>query len=345
MSSNPVRKLHSDLVALKKAKAVEARAVSTQKADSAAEKAALAQVKAQEKALIDAFVAAPTTDPAALQKLLGQLVTLGGQEVSTKDRFDAKLAQDGKAIAADKKTVAQDRKQALKDLVPAEYKLSLRDTNSARAQLGLKPLKAPLRESFKPGSWKPGPGSLQGADTSAWQSDAEFNASIRGAKWSVIKATEGTNWNDPTFKARWNKLGQLVKSGQMKLRMAYLFLHPGNAVTQAKHFLDQVGVHGKLPAGTRLALDWEGAAFSDPAGLGQAARYIHQVTGVWPVVYVQGSKVSAARAAAPNCPIWEAAYGSGVNRSVPFFQYSDGPGYDHDVFNGNLAALEKFAGY
>jgi len=47
----------------------------------------------------------------------------------------------------------------------------------------------------------------------------------------------------------------------------------------------------------------------------------------------------------PGAPIWEAAYGSGINRDVAFFQYSDGPNYDHDVFNGNLAALERFAGW
>jgi hypothetical protein len=30
---------------------------------------------------------------------------------------------------------------------------------------------------------------------------------------------------------------------------------------------------------------------------------------------------------------------------MPFVQYSDGPGYDHDVFNGTKAALRKFAGF
>lgn len=30
---------------------------------------------------------------------------------------------------------------------------------------------------------------------------------------------------------------------------------------------------------------------------------------------------------------------------VPFVQDSDGPGCDPDVFNGDLAALERFAGW
>ena len=193
--------------------------------------------------------------------------------------------------------------------------------------------------------WKKGPGTLGGADTSAWQSDAQFKKSIAGTKWSAIKATEGTNWTDPTFKARWNMLGERIKQGKMKLRVAYAFLHPGDGVGQAKHFLSTLGIHGKLQPGTRLCLDWEAAALNSPGTLKAAADYIHQVTGTWPMVYVQGSKLSVAQATVPHAPMWEAAYGSPINRNVPFFQYSDGPNFDHDVFNGNEKALEKFAGW
>ena len=145
----------------------------------------------------------------------------------------------------------------------------------------------------------------------------------------------------------------------MKLRVAYHFLRPGNGVAQAKHFLRVVGVHGKLPAGTRLCLDWEASALSDPGALKSAANYMHKVTGVWPMVYVQGSEMGRARSLVPHAPIWEAAWsapdgrngGAGNdNRNVPFFQYAgDVPGvggaHDFDVFNGNLKALERFAGY
>lgn len=195
--------------------------------------------------------------------------------------------------------------------------------------------------------WRPGAGSLHGADTSNWQSTSAFDQSIAGTKWSAVKATQGTGYTDPTFSARWNALGQKVKDGQMKLRMAYCFLDAGNGVAQAKHFLSVVGVHGKLPAGTRLALDWEGAALGSPQTLKDAADYIHKVTGLWPVIYVQGSQMGTAQREVPHAPIWEAAWGGSVNRNVPFFQYSDGgsSGIDQDVFNGNLRALDKFAGW
>ncbi|HEY9723837.1 MAG TPA: peptidoglycan-binding protein [Oscillatoriaceae cyanobacterium] len=194
-------------------------------------------------------------------------------------------------------------------------------------------------------SWTPGAGQLQGADTSSWQSQGSFEQSIAGDQWTAIKASEGTTFTDPTFQARWNELGQKIQSGQMKLRMAYLFLTPGDGAAEAQHFLDVVGVHGPLPAGTRLALDWEASALNSPSTLQQAANYIHQVTGIWPVIYVQGSKMAEAQSLVPQAPIWEAAWGPSPNPNVPFVQYNDGPGFDHDVFNGDPAALAKFAGF
>jgi GH25 family lysozyme M1 (1,4-beta-N-acetylmuramidase) len=187
---------------------------------------------------------------------------------------------------------------------------------------------------------------LQGADTSHWQSDAEFAASIKNAKWTAIKATQGTSFVDKSFNQRWNMLGQKVQSGDMKLRIAYLFLDPGNGTGQAKHFLDTLGIHGKLQPGTRLALDWEAAALNSPSTLRDAANYIHKVTGLWPLIYVQASKLSVAKATVPEAPIWEAAWNHGkIKTDVPFFQYSNGPGHDHDVFNGDENALKRFAGW
>ena len=190
-----------------------------------------------------------------------------------------------------------------------------------------------------------GAGQLKGSDTSHYQSGGTFEQSIKGAQWAAIKATEGTNYTDPSFKARWAELGKKIDQGTMKLRVAYLFLTKGNGVGQAKHFLSTLGIHGPLKPGTRLALDWEASALSSPNTLRDACNYVHQVTGIWPLVYTSGSQVSRAKAAAPNAPIWKAAWSSHIAKDAPFVQYSDGPGYDHDVFNGSLADLERFAGF
>ncbi|HEY9721966.1 MAG TPA: GH25 family lysozyme [Oscillatoriaceae cyanobacterium] len=193
--------------------------------------------------------------------------------------------------------------------------------------------------------WSPSSGQLHGADTSNWQSQSTFEQSIAGTQWSCIKASEGTGYTDPTFASRWNELGTKIQNGQMSLRIAYCFLDSGNGKAQAQHFLNTLGIKGKLPAGTRLMLDWEASALNSPQTLTDAANYIHQVTGLWPLIYTSGSQVSRAKAAVPQAPIWEAAWGPSPSTNYPFVQYSDGPGYDHDVFNGSLSALRKFAGF
>ena len=193
--------------------------------------------------------------------------------------------------------------------------------------------------------WKKGPGQLSGADTSHWQSNATFEQSIRGKQFSAIKATEGTTYTDPSFRSRWNEMGKKIQAGKMSLRIGYHFLTPGNGAGQAKHFLNTLGVHGKLQPGTRLALDWEASALSSPKTLHDAANYIHKVTGLWPLVYCSASRVAQARAAVPQAPMWEAKWSGAAPKNVPFVQTASGPGFDHDIFNGTKAALRKFAGF
>jgi len=355
MSTNKaVRTLHTDLSRLKTAESKTAKAQTAEKTASTNEQKALAAIQAQEAQLVDSFVSSPPTTTAQRTQVLNQLFNLGQSAVKTKDTDDAKIAADKKTITADKKSESKDKKTALKDLKPAEYHLSLKDTNAARKQLGLKALTKPVRQSFKPGSFHKGPGTEYGSDTSDYQSNAQFQAAIKGKPFAAIKATDGETANQSSFKSRWNELGKLVDSGKMKLRVAYCYLEGGDSgVAEAKKFLDTVGVHGKLKPGTRLALDWEGSALSHPSELRDAANYIHKVTGVWPIVYCSAGNASAAHAAVPNAPQWLAAVAdssgdalpvSERNRNVPFFQYSWKP-WDEDQFNGNMKALEKFAGY
>jgi hypothetical protein len=147
MSTNAaVRRLHTDLTKMHSAAAAEKKATASVKTDGAAEKKAMGQIKSQEQSILDSF-ANPTTPPTAQDQMaaLQKMFSLGQKEVQTQDKFDNKLAGDKKSITKDKALEKKDKKQALKDLKPAEYHLSLKDTNSARKQLGLKPLDKPLR--------------------------------------------------------------------------------------------------------------------------------------------------------------------------------------------------------
>jgi GH25 family lysozyme M1 (1,4-beta-N-acetylmuramidase) len=168
---------------------------------------------------------------------------------------------------------------------------------------------------------------------------------VTKSKFGAIKATEDTGFVDPEFKSRWQTMGKLIDQGKLKLRMAYAFLQPGNGVAQAKHLLETCGIKGKLKPGTRLVLDWEAAALGSPSTLKDAANYLHKVTGVWPVIYCSASQVARAQAAVPKGFIWSAKWDGAVPRNVPFVQIGDGPGYDHNVFNGTVKALERFAGW
>jgi lysozyme len=196
------------------------------------------------------------------------------------------------------------------------------------------------------------------------EAEAQFRKDIAGQKFTFVKATQGTKYVNPFFKTQWAILGQQIAEGKTDLRVAYGFLNSGDAASgkaQAEAFLKEVGVSGKLPAGTRLALDWEGSALGTPEVLKAAADYIHQVTGTWPIVYTSSSNEGVAREMVPNAPRWEANYGQsdlGLNNEggkiLPssgdtFDQYSDGKAYgrsyDLNVFKGSEAALRKFAGF
>jgi peptidoglycan hydrolase-like protein with peptidoglycan-binding domain len=187
----------------------------------------------------------------------------------------------------------------------------------------------------------------KGYDTSMWQSQAEFNGALnkKGTRFMGVKATDGTSWVDPTFKQRWAEMGKKLQPGKFDARIAYHFLEPGNGTAQANHFLNTVGVHGKLKPGTKLALDWEGAALGSTGVLRDAAKRIHQVTGEWPLIYTSASEVGRAKAAVPHAPIWDAHYPPDAADYKNLFVQKSGSGVDADVFTGNQLALEKWAGW
>jgi hypothetical protein len=228
-----VRKLNTDLAQLK---SLQAR-----------EKKALAAIKTEEKKIVDQLLANPTVD--AFMGSVGKLFSLGKKDATTRDHFDT--------------AIARERKEGRALLPQAQPALSFKELNKDRVALGLKPLAKPPEAPYGQ-PWKPGPGQLVGSDTSHYQSDATFHAAIKNSQFAAIKATQGTSYTDPAFKKRWAELGHKIDQGKMSLRVAYCFLDKGNGEAQAKHFLNELGIHGKLKDGTRLALDWEASALSSP---------------------------------------------------------------------------------
>lgn len=187
----------------------------------------------------------------------------------------------------------------------------------------------------------------RGYDTSHYQSEATFDRLMRDPKtrFMAIKATQGTGYVDPTFKHRWREMERKLEPGKFDLRMAYHFLDVGVGRAQADHFLRTVGVRGKLPPGTRLALDWEASALSSPRTLRDAARRIHEVTGQWPLIYTSASRAAQAHSIVPKSPIWDAHWSpQRSDYKYPFVQVAGSP-VDKDVFTGSELALRRWAGW
>gem|GEM_PF-3251583 len=196
---DPVKRLNQDLSKLHKANAAEKKAQGHVKKaqtalthDGAAEKTALGKIADQRQALTDQITQSeqPTTPGGDATppptSLLQRMVALGRKAVQTKDSFTHKLAADKKAITADKKSLTHDKKavsaahkQGIKDLKPAEYHLSLKQTNKDRKALGLKALKHAVRPEIK---------NVVGGKVGSWIAQAQKVLEAHGMPLSKMNA-------------------------------------------------------------------------------------------------------------------------------------------------------------
>jgi lysozyme len=190
----------------------------------------------------------------------------------------------------------------------------------------------------------------QGIDVSSFQGAFDWQAVKGTIAFAFAKATEGSTITDPQFARNWQQMKAIGL-----VRGAYHFGHPKNgAAADAGAFLSAVRAQGLEP-GDLLALDLE---TTDGLGPAQVAEYgrnwcskVADATGRKPIVY---TFIDFARAG--NCvglggyPLWIADPSSPASHpTVPlpwttwhFHQYATTL-VDRDVFNGDTAALKKFA--
>jgi lysozyme len=204
-------------------------------------------------------------------------------------------------------------------------------------------------------------GWLKGIDVSHWQGTINWN-SVRnaGTVFCVCKASEGTDYRDPTFLTNWNGM----KAAGI-IRGAYHMGRPAvDPVAQADYFINYVRpIKGDL----QLMLDFErndGKTKAQVWAWCQAfVNRIKMKTGRPPLIYT-GFYFWKDSAGSPTnnlgCPLWLAAYTSSATPYIPpawstwtFWQYSSTgniPGIsgnvDRDYFNGSLTQLKAltFAG-
>jgi GH25 family lysozyme M1 (1,4-beta-N-acetylmuramidase) len=194
-----------------------------------------------------------------------------------------------------------------------------------------------------------------GIDLSSFQPSFDWAAEKGRISFAFIKATEGMTIRDPEFAANW----QAAKAMGI-VRGAYHFAHPKNgAANDSRAFLATVRAHG-LQAGDLLALDLEASDGLSPQRVAEYARNwcadVHQATGHTPIVYTfldfahQGNCAGLG-----HYPLWIAEPSAPAGRPVvpqpwstwKFHQYGTtrvGTNtVDVNVFNGDTAALKKFA--
>lgn len=213
----------------------------------------------------------------------------------------------------------------------------------------------------------------RGIDVSSYQTKlTDFAAAKRaGIEFAFIRNTDGINTPDAQFARNWALARGNVLRGQ------YIYLrYNWSGKTQAEFMLSRADKndYGELP----MVVDVEQYAPS-PAGYAavvrEAVQTLEAATKKKPIIYTgryQWAEVAPYCAWAKDYPLWIAAYPYGYS-TVPslttlqagnldpanvapfgrwkFWQYSsigfvDGIGYpvDLDVFDGDLLALQEFAG-
>ncbi len=199
-------------------------------------------------------------------------------------------------------------------------------------------------------------GTLPGVDVSTYQGSIDWSAVAgAGIRWAYAKATESTDWQDPTFHGNWSGM-----QAHGIARGAYHFFHPGvSGKAQADYYLAFVGsLSGSLPP----MLDWE---VTDNVSGGTAAAnaraFIAEIaakTGRQTVIYTSPGLWDGFGAGdfgsdplwvadwtyctSGCCPIMPSGWGGWV-----YWQWSDKgtiagipATVDLDVFNGDLASLQ-----
>lgn len=198
---------------------------------------------------------------------------------------------------------------------------------------------------------------LKGIDISKWQG-ANFNLNVAG-DFAIIKATEGVGYVDPLC----DKFYQQAKAKGL-LKGVYHFARPdlGNSgAAEAEFFVKNIkGYIGDAI----LVLDYEVAPYSDDWAYAFAKR-VHDLTGVWPMLYASASKINSIKWAktAKNCGLWIAGYPNKYNvknppmpsvKDMPYatgvwpfwaiWQYTSSAGtLDRNIANMDKASWLKYA--
>ena len=162
---------------------------------------------------------------------------------------------------------------------------------------------------------------MNGFDISSYQ--AELNAGIVPSDFVIIKATEGTNYINPTWE---EQAGQVIQTN--KLLGFYHFASVGNPIAEADFFISVVKDYiGKAV----LVLDFEAGASNAWGNVG-ARQFLNRVkekTGVYPMIYMSAEVTRQFNwsTISNTNPLWVAQYASMNPTGYQSEPWTDGKGY------------------
>ncbi|WMX69993.1 GH25 family lysozyme [Lactococcus cremoris] len=158
-------------------------------------------------------------------------------------------------------------------------------------------------------------------DISGYQ--AELNAGIVPSDFVIIKATEGTNYINPTWE---EQAGQVIQTN--KLLGFYHFASVGNPIAEADFFISVVKDYiGKAV----LVLDFEAGAINAWGNVG-ARQFLNRVkekTGINPMIYMSAEVTRQFNWSiiSNTNPLWVAQYASMNPTGYQSEPWTDGKGY------------------
>lgn len=162
---------------------------------------------------------------------------------------------------------------------------------------------------------------MNGIDISGYQ--AELNAGIVPSDFVIIKATEGTNYINPTWE---EQAGQVIQTN--KLLGFYHFASVGNPIAEADFFISVVKDYiGKAV----LVLDFEAGAINAWGNVG-ARQFLNRVkekTGINPMIYMSAEVTRQFNWSiiSNTNPLWVAQYASMNPTGYQSEPWTDGKGY------------------
>lgn len=143
----------------------------------------------------------------------------------------------------------------------------------------------------------------------------------RDSDFVIVKATQSTNY---TYGGYQQVAARVQKDG--KLLGFYHYAGGKDPKLEADFFVSKVkGYIGKAV----LCLDWESGmnkSWGDKTWCRRFCERVHELTGVWCLIYVQASAIAQAANCADVCGLWVAGYPDYRNNwNVPAFRYKIAP--------------------